>query len=100
MVISNYFAQVDEDLCAGCEICVDRCQMEAIRVGDDGVAVVDRDRCIGCGLCVTTCSTGAVTLQPKAEDLRREPPDTARDTMMELAQKRGKSIIPLSFTHS
>jgi Na+-translocating ferredoxin:NAD+ oxidoreductase subunit B len=100
MVISNYYAQVDEALCAGCEICVDRCQMEAIRVGEDGVALVDRDRCIGCGLCVTTCTTGALTLEPKADDLRRDPPATARETMMELAQKRGKSIIPLSFTGS
>ena len=98
MVVSNYYARVDPDLCSGCEICLNRCQMEAIRVGDDGIAQVNKNRCIGCGLCVTTCSTGAMHLEPKPEDLRREPPDTARETMMELAQKRGKSLIPLAFT--
>lgn len=99
MVISNYGARVDEALCSGCEICLDRCQMEAIEVAEDGIAHVNPDRCIGCGLCVTTCSTGAMHLEPKPEELRREPPDTARETMMELAQKRGKSLIPLSFTN-
>ena len=96
MVVANYFAQVDEDLCVGCEICLDRCQMEAISMGDEDTARVDLDRCIGCGLCVTTCDAEAMTLQPKSPEERREPPAKAQLTLMELAQKRGKSLIPLA----
>lgn len=55
IVFSNYFAAVDRELCAGCETCLDRCQMDAIVIDDDNFAVINRDRCIGCGLCVTTC---------------------------------------------
>ena len=98
IVISNYYALVDSDLCAACETCLDRCQMEAITIGPEEVAEVNLDRCIGCGLCVTTCTTEALSLQPKPEEERREPPEKPRDAMMQMAQQRGKSLIPLAFT--
>lgn len=96
MVVTNHYAVVEEDLCVGCEVCLDRCQMDAITMGEDGTALVDLDRCIGCGLCVTTCDAEAMTLQPKSSEDRREPPAKAQLTLMELAQKRGKSLIPLA----
>ncbi len=96
MVICNYHASVDPDLCDACETCLDRCQMEAIAIGKEGMAKVDPDRCIGCGLCVTTCTTGALTLQPKPERERREPPSKPQDFMMQLAGKRGKSLVPIA----
>jgi ferredoxin len=95
-VFTNYFAEVDLETCSACEICVDRCQMEAIGMGAGEVAEIDRDRCIGCGLCVTTCPEEALTLQPKPESERREPPATGREYFMQLAQSRGKSLIPLA----
>ncbi|MBI4965539.1 MAG: 4Fe-4S binding protein [Desulfomonile tiedjei] len=97
-VLANYYAAVDPDACSACETCVDRCQMEAIKVGDNEVAVVDRDRCIGCGLCVTTCPSEALSLQAKPESERKEPPATGKDYMMQLASARGKSLIPLVVT--
>ena len=42
---SNYFAQVNSELCTGCEACVDRCQMDAIEI-QVAKAIVDLDRCI------------------------------------------------------
>jgi Pyruvate/2-oxoacid:ferredoxin oxidoreductase delta subunit len=53
-VQSNYYARVDEELCSGCETCVDRCQMEAIDVVDD-ISTISLNRCIGCGLCWPVC---------------------------------------------
>jgi Pyruvate/2-oxoacid:ferredoxin oxidoreductase delta subunit len=50
-----FVVQVDPEACIGCEICMDRCQMDALSV-EDGQVVLDADRCIGCGLCVSTCS--------------------------------------------
>ncbi len=97
-VITNYYAAVDPDSCSACETCLDRCQMDAIKINAADVAEVDRDRCIGCGLCVPTCPSGAVTLQAKPESERREPPATGRDYIMQLSSKRGTSLIPLSVT--
>jgi len=95
-VFSNYLAAVDQDLCTGCEICLERCQMEAISLNEDNVAQINLDRCIGCGLCVTTCSDEALRLESKPEDQRLTPPETAREQMTLLAQKRGASITPIS----
>ncbi len=61
---SNYFSQVDSELCVGCGICVKRCNMDAITIIDKK-AIVDRDRCIGCGLCISTCPEEAMQLIPK-----------------------------------
>ncbi len=95
LVISNYFAVVDAAECTGCETCLERCQMDAISMNDDGVAEIDLDRCIGCGLCVTTCPTEAILLEKKPDEQQAQPPASGQAHYMELAQKRGKSLIPL-----
>ena len=60
---SNYFAEVDPDICSGCEICIDVCQVAAMKFNeDDRVSFVDLNRCIGCGNCVPACPDGAITL--------------------------------------
>ncbi len=87
MVHTNYYAQVDVDLCTACEACVERCQMDAITV--DEAALVNLDRCIGCGLCVTDCPTEAITLKQKTEDSRYLPPKNVFETYMSIAQERG-----------
>ena len=97
-VFSDYYAVVDQDLCTGCETCLERCQMGAIAVIEGDVAEINLHRCIGCGLCVTTCPGGALRLERKPEDKRLTPPETAREQMTLMAQKRGKSLIPLAFT--
>jgi len=87
MVFSNHAAAFDETLCNGCEACLDRCQMAAIRWAGDRVAGIDLDRCIGCGLCVTHCPTKALRLVPKAEP--RVPPQSTSDQMLAMARHRG-----------
>lgn len=90
-VQSNYFAALEEDLCAGCEICLDRCQMEAIVI-QDHVATINLDRCIGCGLCVTTCSTGALQLMKKPVAAQYQPPRSGSETYLRIAMERGKHL--------
>jgi electron transport complex protein RnfB len=65
LIVSNYYAAVNPDECTGCETCLERCQIEAISMGEDEVAQINLDRCIGCGLCVTTSVTPR---QPRAKN--------------------------------
>ena len=95
-VQSNYFARVDEDLCIGCEVCVERCQMEAVDVADE-TAAVNLDRCIGCGLCVTTCPTEAMQMVQKPENDQYLPPESGAETYIRIAMERG--INPLEKTY-
>lgn len=82
---TNFHAAVDEATCAGCENCVERCQMDAITMVDD-TANVDLVRCIGCGLCVTTCTTGAMTLAPNG--VAKEPPRNTPELYMKIYRER------------
>ena len=62
---SRFRARVDEDLCTGCETCVERCYFGAVSMvskGDEETAEVDPDKCLGCGVCAVTCPSGAMTM--------------------------------------
>lgn len=89
LVYSNHQAAVTRGNCSGCEICVDRCQMDAIAIDNEGIAVIDYDRCIGCGLCVITCPSEAIFLEKKPEEKRKIPPKNSAEQMLSLARKRG-----------
>jgi Pyruvate/2-oxoacid:ferredoxin oxidoreductase delta subunit len=82
---SNYYADVDAELCTACETCAERCQMEAIAL-DDEVSKVDLDRCIGCGVCVSTCPSGAVSLQIKEK--ASEPPKNTELMYRQIMKER------------
>ena len=73
---TSFYSEVDPEMCSGCEMCLDRCQMDAIDMIDD-VAVINLDRCIGCALCVSTCPSEAITLIKKDEEY--EPPENTAD---------------------
>lgn len=81
--------EIDQDDCNGCEVCVDRCQMEAITMNEN-IAVVDRNRCIGCGLCATGCTTGAARLMKKPDSELYTPPVSGAETYIRIAKERGK----------
>jgi electron transport complex protein RnfB len=61
---------IDEDLCIGCEVCIETCPVDAIAMLED-TAVVDRDKCLGCGICHRNCSEEAITIQLRED--REEP---------------------------
>jgi len=86
---TNYYATVDAEVCDGCATCVERCQMEAVIVGNGSEAAhVNLDRCIGCGNCVTTCSTGAMSLVKKSQEV--VPPLDLQDQYeIIMAHKKG-----------
>ncbi len=70
---SPFLNRVDEDLCTGCEDCIDACQFDALSM-EDALAVVDGDRCVGCGVCVLHCAADALILiRRPAEDVKPIP---------------------------
>ncbi|MHA1301254.1 MAG: 4Fe-4S binding protein [Candidatus Helarchaeota archaeon] len=59
---SRYQAEVDPDICIGCETCIDKCQFNAISI-EDGKAIIDQKNCWGCGNCATNCPESAINLK-------------------------------------
>jgi len=89
-IISSAFrVALQAELCDGCGICLDRCQMEALELSDGRVAI-DQGRCIGCGLCVSTCPAKALSLVRKPSSEQPDVPETAMKSYLKLARVRGK----------
>ena len=87
LVVNPFIARHAADLCTTCEVCLERCQMEALTLVDGSISL-DLKRCIGCGLCVSTCPTGALSLVRKAQ-----PPSIPKDTTsnyLQMAQAKDK----------
>ncbi|MHA2362623.1 MAG: ATP-binding protein [Candidatus Hodarchaeales archaeon] len=84
-VNSNYVIDLDKEICEGCGTCVDRCQFNALSVGDD-ICEVEASLCVGCGVCTITCPNEALSLIPR--DQKSTPPETVRDWMTQKAMSR------------
>ncbi len=69
-------AEIDEDLCTGCEVCYELCPFNAIEMIQKGIRKKARVLpvvCTGCGVCVANCPTGAADLHHfKREQIRAE----------------------------
>jgi len=84
---ADFVAIVDEELCTGCETCLDRCQFGALEV-EDGSCVVDSLKCVGCGLCVTGCATEALHLARRPDgEVPRPPQDIKRWGLERMRQR-------------
>ena len=84
---TNYYAEVDADLCIGCGICEDRCNLDAINIEDD-ISEVNKARCIGCGVCVPTCTSEAISLIKKDEETL--PPKNTLATYTSIMNKKAE----------
>jgi heterodisulfide reductase subunit A len=53
-------AEIDKDLCAGCQVCVGLCPFTAITYDKEkGISIVNDALCKGCGTCAAACPSGA-----------------------------------------
>ena len=50
---------VDKEKCTGCNVCVQKCPVEAISMEDEK-AKIDMEKCIHCGTCHSACPQEAV----------------------------------------
>ncbi|KKM16654.1 hypothetical protein LCGC14_1683650, partial [marine sediment metagenome] len=62
-------AEVDEEICSGCGLCVAVCPYEARELDElKGISRVAEVLCQGCGACAVTCPNGATQLRNSAKD--------------------------------
>jgi len=85
IISTNFYAEVNSDLCAGCGTCVERCQIDAIKLNNN-IAKVILKRCIGCGVCVPTCTEQAIQLKKKEDEII--PPQNPEDLYTKIMDKK------------
>ena len=84
---TNYYAEIDEDLCIGCGTCIDICQIEAIKMKNE-ISKVNKRRCIGCGNCVANCPEEAIKLVKK--DTIEIPPNNEDELFSKILYKKNE----------
>ncbi len=84
---TNYIARVELEECNGCEICVDHCQIKAIRMEGD-YPVVDEEFCLGCGVCAHFCPSEAMKMGEREKKVI--PPKTYKELMIRLMKEKGR----------
>jgi ferredoxin len=83
---TNFYAEVDVDICTGCGLCEERCNMTAITIEDH--SIINIDRCIGCGACVPSCPEKAISLKRKEQEII--PPKNTVATYMQIMAKKAE----------
>ncbi|MFX1338232.1 MAG: ATP-binding protein [Promethearchaeota archaeon] len=86
-ISSNFYAEVDSEICTGCGVCETRCLMDAVTIMNE-ISSVKRDHCIGCGLCVSACPAEAITLHKKEHE--KEPPLDRADLYTKITNKKAE----------
>ena len=86
VVLSYYQAKIDPRLCSACGLCMERCQMAAIKEGQ-GFSEIAQERCIGCGLCLSVCPTQALSMVAKS-GTESPPKDFFQDTLRRIQVER------------
>jgi heterodisulfide reductase subunit A len=61
--VEGTVANVDENMCVGCGLCVTLCPYNAIEKDEKGIARVNDVLCKGCGLCAASCPEKAIDMK-------------------------------------
>lgn len=85
---SAFVNRVDDALCIGCELCLPKCQFDALAM-DGKIVRVNETRCVGCGVCVLACDQDALRLARRPADQVLPTPLTENDWRAERAAVRG-----------
>lgn len=85
--------KIDEDLCNGCELCVQGCHEGALQMIDGKARMISDLYCDGLGACIPECPTGAITL----EEREAEPYDEIK--VMERISPKGEATVIAHLNH-
>jgi len=90
---SSFVNTVDPELCAGCEICVEYCQFDALSLRPEDLYIqINGSKCVGCGVCVPQCPEHALSLARRPEQEIHPVPATHMAWLEERALARGLDI--------
>ena len=99
MGISNAIARsafvnvVDPETCAGCELCIEFCQFDALSLRpEDPYIQINTITCVGCGVCVPQCPEDALSLVRRPDSEILPIPPTHDDWLSERARARGLDL--------
>ena len=67
-------AQIDENICVGCEMCKKICPHDAVDSAIEGRCKINQKRCIGCGHCIDECGLNAISLKAVPQNLEEIMP--------------------------
>ncbi len=87
---SAFVNRVVEEACVACELCLDRCQFDALFL--DRVVQIDETRCVGCGACALACPEEALHLVRRDEAEVLPPPRDQAEWRRERARTRGLDL--------
>ncbi|HVP26439.1 MAG TPA: CoB--CoM heterodisulfide reductase iron-sulfur subunit A family protein [Candidatus Bathyarchaeia archaeon] len=65
--VEGAVANVDENLCVSCGLCISLCPYRAISKDEQGIARVNDVLCKGCGLCAASCPEKAIDMKHFSE---------------------------------
>jgi heterodisulfide reductase subunit A len=63
MTVGGIVAEINQNKCSGCGVCVAVCPYNAIALDEKGKAVVNEAMCKGCGNCASSCRSDAPSLR-------------------------------------
>ncbi len=63
ITVEPYYSVVDEDMCAGCQVCISVCPYNAVSLNERNHAEVNPALCKGCGTCTSACASCAIKSQ-------------------------------------
>jgi len=70
VVLEPITTEINEELCAGCRLCISTCPYAAIEFNEEKkISVVVEELCKGCGTCAAACPSGAAR-QKNFEDVQ------------------------------
>ena len=58
------FAQIDDEVCVKCGICVQECPRGIIKKEEEDFPKINPEECIGCGACQAVCPVKAISIIP------------------------------------
>jgi len=92
-------ALIDESLCIGCTICIQKCPVDAIVGAAKRMHTVLAAECIGCRLCIAPCPVDCIVMVDPAPEMQRVDPvlALARSRFRRLRLERGLQERALRF---